>query len=171
MKHKRIEKQLSAYLDDELSPAMRQKVDAHLQECQGCADMLSDFKQNRQRIAGLVHPAPPMKNAVLALIREKEATARKQILSGFRRWIFRPFTVGATAFSTLCLIVAFLYFFNPSPAPQSDETLDFYFGVYMEQLADNPLKSNVGTPVSSPAIQGEDIGDDTELFLNLYLGD
>ena len=171
MKHQRIEKQLSAYLDDELSPALREKVEVHLRECQVCADMLSDFKQNRKKIAELVHPAPSMKDTVLALIREKEATAREHILSGFRRWIFRPFTVGATAFSTLCLIIAFLYFFNPSPAPQSDETLDFYFGVYMEQLADNPLKSNVGMPVSSPPIQGEDIGDDTELFLNLYLGD
>ena len=166
MKHQRIQKHLSAYLDNELAPIMRQKVDDHLQDCQECADMLADFKQNRQRIAVFVHPAPSMKNAVLAKIRE--AAPQRKLLPIFRRWVFRPFTVGATAFSTVCLIVAF-FIFTYSPAPQYDELLDFYFGVHTEEVANNPLKSNVATPLSNPTTDTEYIGEDTETLLNLYL--
>ena len=170
MKHQHIQKQLSAYLDNELAPAMHKKVDDHLHGCQECADMLADFKQNQQQIAQLVHPAPSMKNAVLAKIREAEAAPQKKLLPIFRRWVFRPFTVGATAFSTVCIIVAF-FIFTYSPAPQYDELLDFYFGVHTEEVANNPLKSNVATPLSNPTTFTEDIGEDTETLLNLYLGD
>lgn len=171
MKHQRIQKHLSAYLDNELAPAIHKKVDDHLRDCQECVDMLADFKENQQRIAELVHPTPSMKNAVLAKIRETETAPQEKFLSIFRRWVFRPFTVGATAFSTVCLVVAF-FIFTYSPAPQYDELLDFYFGVHTEEVANNPLKSNVATPLSNPTTFTEDIGEeDTETLLNLYLGD
>lgn len=170
MKHQRIQKHLSAYLDNELAPAMRNKVEDHLRDCQKCADMLVDFKQNQHRITELVHPAPSMKNAVLAMIRETDSAPQKKLLSIFRRWVFRPFTVGATAFSTVCIIVAF-FILTYSPAPQYDELLDYYFGVHTEEVANNPLKSNVATPLSDSTTFTEDIGEDTETLLNLYLGD
>lgn len=170
MKHQRIQKQLSAYLDNELAPAMHKQVDDHLQDCQECADMLADFKQNRQQISQLVHPAPSMKNAVLAMIRETESTPQNKLLAIFKRWIFRPFTVGATAFSTVCFVVAF-FIFTYSPAPQYDELLDFYFGVHTEEVTNNPLKSNVATPLSNPTTFTEDMNEDTETLLNLYLGE
>ncbi|MDE0085957.1 MAG: zf-HC2 domain-containing protein [Candidatus Poribacteria bacterium] len=170
MKHERIQKQLSAYLDNELAPAMHKQVDDHLRDCQECANMLADFKQNRQQISQLVHPAPSMKNAVLAMIRETESAPQNKLLSIFRRWIFRPFTVGATAFSTVCFVVAF-FIFTYSPAPQYEELLDFYFGVHTEEVANNPLKSNIATPLSNPSTDTEDIDEDTETLLNLYLGE
>lgn len=170
MKHQRIQKHLSAYLDNELSPVLRKKVESHLRDCDACADMLSDFSENRQRIAGLVHPAPSMKHAVLAKIREAEASSRRTFLNIFRRWVFRPFTVGATAFSTLCFMLAFFYF-SSTPAPQYDELLDFYFEVHTEEVANNPLKSNVATPLSTPATDTEDFGEGTETLLDLYFDD
>lgn len=170
MKHQRIQKHLSAYLDNELALTMRKKVDDHLRGCQECADMLADFKQNRQQIAQLVHPAPSMKNAVLAMIRETESAPWRKLFSTFRRWVLRPFTVGATAFSTICFVVAF-FIFTYSPAPQYDELLDFYFGVHTEEVTNNPLKSNVATPLSNSTTFTEDIGEDTETLLNLYFGD
>ena len=170
MKHQRIQKQLSAYLDNELAPAMYKRVNDHLRDCQECVDMLADFKQNRQQISQLVHPAPSMKDVVLAKIREAEAAPREKFLSIFRRWVFRPFTVGATAFSTVCLVVVF-FIFTYSPAPQYDELLDFYFGVHTEEVANNPLKSNVATPLSNPTTDTEYIDEDTESLLNLYFDD
>lgn len=170
MKHRSIQKQLSAYLDNELAPAMHKKVDDHLLDCQECANMLADFKQNRQQIVELVHPAPSMKNAVLAMIHESESAPKEKLLSIFRRWVFRPFTVGATAFSTVCLVVAF-FIFTYSPAPQYDELLDFYFGVHTEEVANNPLKSNVATPLSNPTTDTEYIDEDAESLLNLYFDD
>lgn len=172
MKHQHFQKHLSAYLDNELEPVLHEKVNVHVRYCQECADMLADFKENQRLIAELVHPAPSMKNTVLAMIRDTEASPRKNFLQTIRRWVFRPFTVGATAFSTVCFIVAFFFHAHThNPAPQYDELLDFYFGLHTEEVANNPLKSNVATPLSNPETYTEEIGEDTEILLNLYLGD
>ena len=170
MKHQSIQKHLSAYFDNELSPAMREKVNTHLNECQECADMLADFKENRHRIADLVHPAPSLKDAVLAKIHEMETAPRDSFITTLKRWIFRPATVGATAFSTICILVA-VFFFTYSPAPQHDGLLDFYFGLQSEQVDQNPLKSNVASPLTDPPTDTEDFSEDTETLLNLFLGD
>ncbi len=170
MRHQRIQKHLSAYLDNELAPALRKKVEDHLHSCEDCAEMLADFKENRQQIAGLVHPAPSMKHAVLAKIREVEAAQRSTFIHIFKRWVFRPFTVGATAFSTLCFIFAFIYF-SSSPAPQYDELVDFYFGVHSEEVANNPLKSNVATPLSTPATDTEDFDEGADSLLDIFFSD
>ena len=58
--HDRIQNQLSAYLDNELSPEQRTIVETHLSECHECADMLADFQRNRQWIGALTHEAPPI---------------------------------------------------------------------------------------------------------------
>lgn len=170
MKHQSIQKHLSAYLDNELTPALREKVNMHLRECQECADMLTDFKENQQRIADLVHPAPSLQNAVLAKIHEMETAPRERIIKTIKRWIFRPVTVGATALSTICIIVA-VFLFTYSPGPQSDELLDFYFGLQSEQVNNNPLKSNVASPLSDPPTHSEDFAEDTEVLLDFYLRD
>ena len=170
MKHQRIQKHLSAYLDNELTSVLRKEVDNHLHECQECTDMLADFKVNRERIAKLVHPAPSMKDTVLAKIRDIEAVPRNDLLSTLRRWVFRPFTVGATAFSTVCFIIALSYF-TYSPGPHYDELVDFYFGLHTEEVTNNPLKSNVATPLSTPVTDTEDLGEGTEALLDLYFGD
>ena len=51
MSHNRIQKQLSAYLDDQLNPESRARVEAHLDTCDECVEILSNFQQNRQAIA------------------------------------------------------------------------------------------------------------------------
>ena len=69
MNHKRIQKQLSAYLDNELTPSRHEQVEAHLRSCEECSDMLSVLQQNRQMVANLSHPAPStLKDAVMAEI-------------------------------------------------------------------------------------------------------
>ena len=69
MNHKRIQDELSAYLDNELTPSRHEQVEAHLRSCEECSDMLSAFQQNRQRVADLSHPAPStLKDAVMAKI-------------------------------------------------------------------------------------------------------
>ena len=84
MKHHKIQNQLSAYLDNELKPEARRIVEKHLIDCQECKEMLEDFQHNRQQISDLIHPAPSMKNTVLAMIHEAETTKRKGLLSGHK---------------------------------------------------------------------------------------
>lgn len=182
--HTQFQDELSAYLDDALAPATRQRIEAHLHTCRECSDTLSAFRENRERIKGLEHPAPAsIQDAVMATIRQQSAEAPAQApphtrwlpaigqwLSDFGRWFSRPLTAGATGFFMFALILGFLYLY-PS-TPEYDETLDFYFGLHTEQLADNPLKSNVGGPLSQTSAEDASFTeavDDTELFLDLYL--
>ena len=58
MEHSQIQKQLSAYLDEELSPQEDEKVDSHLRTCNECAEILLDLRQNRQWLVNLRQPAP-----------------------------------------------------------------------------------------------------------------
>ena len=182
--HTQFQDDLSAYLDNELAPAMRQRIEAHLHTCSECSDMLSAFSENRERIKGFEHPAPAsIQDVAMATIRQQAAEAQAQEsvhtpwlagigqwLSDFGRWFSRPLTAGATGFFMFALILGFLYLY-PS-TPEYDETLDFYFGLHTEQLADNPLKSNVGGPLRQTSAEDSSFTetvDDTELFLDLYL--
>ena len=185
--HTQFQEELSAYLDNELAPAMHERMEAHLHSCGECSDMLAVFRQNRERVKTLEHPAPAsIENVVMAKIRQQSAQTRKEetpTRSGWipdigrwmpdlGRWFFRPVTAGATGILTLVLILGALYFYPT--APQYEETLDLYFGLYTEQLEDNPLKSNVVKPIdATPAVDGDNVitgtVDDAELFLDLYL--
>ena len=182
--HTQFQDELSAYLDNELAPAMRDRMEVHLHSCGECSDMLTAFRQNREQIKGLEHPAPvSIENVVMAKIRQQAAQGRKEEPSrtgwipdigrwipDLGRWFFRPVTAGATGILTLVLIVGALYFYPT--APQYEETLDFYFGLHTEQLTDNPLKSNVGGPLgqtSTEESQFTETVDDAELFLDLYI--
>ncbi len=180
--HAEFQDELSAYIDNELAPAMRTRMEMHLHACTECADMVSAFRENRYRVRRLEHPAPAsIKDAVMAKIHEQqaaEADAQKSTptpgftdigkwLPDLGRWFFRPITAGATAVLTLALIFGALYF-QPN-TPEYDETLDFYFGIHTEQLTDNPLKSNVGRSFGEESASVEPIDDTEELFLELYL--
>ena len=184
--HTQFQDELSAYLDNELAPAMRDRIEAHLHSCDECSDMLAAFQENRARVKTLEHPAPAsLENAVMAKIRQQAAQTRKEEsthtgwipdigrwMPDFGRWLLRPVTAGATGLLTLVLILGALYFYPT--APQYEETLDLYFGLYTEQLEDNPLKSNVSTPLSSTQTAESVIvetADDIEQILDLYLED
>ena len=184
--HTQFQDELSAYLDGELEPTMRDRMEAHLHSCDECSEMLAAFRQNRDRIKVLEHPAPSsIESTVMAKIRQQAGQTRKEEISrtgwipdigrwmpDLGRWFFRPVTAGATGILTLVLILGALYFYPA--APQYDETLDLYFGLYTERLEDNPLKSNVVKSIdATPTVDGDNAitgtVDDAELFLDLYL--
>ena len=185
--HTQFQDELSAYLDNELAPAMRDRIEAHLHSCDECSDMLAAFRQNRERVQTLEHPAPAsIENAVMAKIRQQAAQTRKEEaptrpgwipdigrwMPDFGRWFLRPVTAGATGLLTLVLILGALYFY-PNGS-QYEETLDFYFGLHTEQLVDNTFDSNIGISFSTTASEdalSTETTDDAELFLNLYLED
>ncbi len=178
--HAGFQDELSAYLDNELVPAMRERIETHLHACNECSEMLTAFQKSREMIKGLEHPAPSsIEDAVMAKIREQPAKTESeestrprwlpdigQWLPDFGRWFFRPVTAGATGILTLTLILGALYFYPTTP--QYDETLDFYYGLYTEQLEDNPLKSNVGSPLSLESLPPETIEEAEEQVLDFF---
>ena len=183
--HTQFQEELSAHLDNELAPAEHQRIAAHLHACSECSDTLSAFRENRDRIKRFEHSAPPsIHDTAMAKIRQHaadtrvaESTPTKWLpdmgrwLPDLGRWFFRPVTAGATGILTLALILGALYFYpNGTQYTQYNETLDFYFELHAEQV-DNPLKSNVGRPISLTSTtesSSAETADDADAFLDLY---
>ncbi|RKU12267.1 hypothetical protein C6503_17690 [Candidatus Poribacteria bacterium] len=183
--HTQFQDALSAHLDNELAPAEHQRIEAHLHACNECSDILSAFRENRERIKTLAHPAPSsIHDTAMAKIRQQVADAHVEETTPTRwlpdigrwlpdlgRWFFRPVTAGATGILTLALILGALYFYpNGTQYTQYNETLDFYFELHAEQV-DNPLKSNVGRPISLTSTvetSSAETADDADAFLDLY---
>ena len=60
---------------------------------------------------------------------------------------------------------------NPSPNPQYDELLEYYFGFQTEEISNNPLKSNVVVPLSNQTIDSEEIIEDSDALFNFFLSE
>ena len=176
--HDRIQKQLSAYLDDELSPEQRTSVETHLSECHECAEMLADFQQNRQWIGALTHEAPPIADLVLPQLSDRGPVRRRFFpsFSELWHWLSRPAISSVGALAMVGLVVALLYFNLMMPGAQDTYTadpLDFYLAVHTEDTAYNPLHSYAVTDSfgEDTTIPDTTIEDNTDLLLEVHLGD
>ena len=172
MSHNRIQKQLSAYLDDQLSPKIRARVEAHLNTCDDCAEMLSDFQRNRQGIGALRHEAPPIAELVLPQLSDRGAVRRSFLpsMQDIRQWFFRPLMGGTFAVVSACLLFGLVYF---NLTPTSEDSLNLYlsehtqYSVYYSSPSESATDSLDSNTASSPAtVEG-----DTSFFLEVYLGD
>ena len=172
MSHNRIQKQLSAYLDNQLSPESRARIEAHLDTCDECVEMLSDFQQNRQAIGTLQHEAPPIAELVLPQLSDRGPVRRSFLPSAedIRQWFFRPVMGGTFALVSACLLFALVYF---NLTPPSDDSLDLYlsehtqYSVYYSTQSDDAT----GSIGSNEALSTTNVEDDTNLYLEVYLGD
>lgn len=172
MSHNRIQKQLSAYLDDQLSPESRAQIDAHLNTCDECVEMLSDFQQNRQSIGALRHQAPPIAELVLPQLSDRGPVRRSFLpsIEEIREWFSRPVMGGTFAVVSACLLFALVYF---NLTPPSDDSLDLYlsehtqYSVYYSTQSDDAT----GSIDSNGAPSTISVEDDTNLYLEVYLGD
>ena len=176
--HDRIQKQLSAYLDDELSPEQRMSIEAHLSECHGCTEILADFQRNRQWIDALTHQAPPIADLVLQQLADRDPVRRKFLpsFSELWNWLCRPAIGGVGALAMVGLVWALAYFNLMMPGSEdiyTSDPLDFYLTVHTEDAAYNPLHlyavaDSFGVDTSIPDTTVED---NTNLLLEVHLGD
>ena len=176
--HDRIQNQLSAYLDNELSPEQRTVVETHLSECHECTGMLADFQRNRQWISALTHEAPPIVDQVLPQLPDRGAV-RQKLLPTFGElwnWVCRPAISGIGALATVGLVLALVYFNLMMPGSEDAYTadpLDFYLAVHTEDTTYNPLHSYAVTDSSGvdTNIPDTTVEDNTALLLEVHLGD
>ena len=176
--HNRIQNQLSAYLDDELSLEQRVSIEAHLSECHECAEILVDFQQNRQSIGALTHEAPPIADLVLPQLVDRDPV-RQKVLPTFGElwdWVCRPAISGVGALAMVGLVLALVYFNLMMPGSEDTYTsdqLDFYLTMHTEDTAYNPLYSytvvdSLGTDTT---ISDTTVEDNTDFLLEVHLGD
>lgn len=172
MSHNRIQKQLSAYLDDQLSPESRTRVEAHLNTCDECVEMLSDFRRNRQNLGALRHEAPPIAELVLPQLSDRGPVRRGFLPSReeIRQWFFRPVMGGTFAVVSACLLFALVYF-NFTPPP--DDSLDLYLAEHTQYSVYYSTQPNNASDSidSNGALPTTNVEDDTNFFLEVYLED
>ena len=172
MSHNRIQNQLSAYLDDQLSPESRARVESHLNTCDECVEMLSDFQRNRQNIGALRHEAPPIAELVLPQLCDRGPVRRSVLPSAedIRQWFFRPVLGGTFAVVSACLLFALVYF---NLTPTSDDSLDLYLSEHTQYSVYYSTRS--GDATDSIDLNGSlpttNVEEDTNFLLEVYLGD
>jgi anti-sigma factor RsiW len=96
--HQWVEESLSAYIDGELSPREKSRVEEHLKECRACSESLTTLRQTVALLQELpVLPAPRSFAVRPAVVRPKPVTAPSAWGYGLLR--------GATALATLLLVL------------------------------------------------------------------
>ncbi len=96
--HEWVEESLSAYLDGELTPAEKSRVEQHLQECQACAQNLATLRQTVSLLKELPEKRAPRSFAVRpATVKAKRAAAPPAWGYGLLK--------GATALAALLLVL------------------------------------------------------------------
>jgi hypothetical protein len=170
MKHKQIQTQLSAYLDDQLSRQELKQVETHLRTCNECAEILSDLSRNARWMVDLRQPAPlGIWEGIHTQIATESQDERKR---DWYRSIFRPIPVGAMALAT-CLLLALVYL-RPSPQPV-ENPLDIYLTAHTE-YTDNLLPSDfsldlLATEEEPDSLFSDDTNTSLDAYLDAYLGD
>ena len=170
MKHRRIQKLLSAYVDDELSLQEREQVEIHIHACDECAEILSELKQNSQWIADLRQPTPPR---IWEAVQEQIISGRQtknRSRSGhiWHRWVFRPVPAVVGTFVIACLVLALIYF-NPNQN-YHDDLIDLYVAIHTDNEMHNLVAQN--TNVNQPFEHTEpELPEETEIFLAAHFGD
>lgn len=101
---------LSPYIDDELDPAERQRVDSHLESCQSCRE---EFDSIRKTIS-LVQSLPviePKRSFAISETKKKTWDGRLKVLSA------------VTVLVAVCLLVVFIgdigHYFDALPLPST----------------------------------------------------
>jgi len=73
MSHRQTRQQLGDFLEGELAPEARQKVERHLSDCATCSDELEGLRGVRALLRGIpaVEPPPYLADRVVARLREQ----------------------------------------------------------------------------------------------------
>jgi len=97
-----VKESLSAYLDDALDAAARERVDAHLSECRGCRADLDELR----KVAGMVAALPKRGLPPGFLTRLK--ARRRSAEAGRASWARWPITRSAAAFAAVAFMATFV---------------------------------------------------------------
>jgi hypothetical protein len=128
--HERIAEMLSEYMDGALIPAQEARVEAHLAECEDCAQNLRTLRQT----VGLLGQLPSVKAPRSFVIREAQVAPRPRPRVGMRlagpwTWGY-PALQGATVLAFLLFVVVFagdVAFTHFAPAMGDAPLVGYYY--------------------------------------------
>ena len=186
MLHKRIQKQLSAYLDDELSQRRRQRVEKHIQICGECSLLLAELRETSDSVASLRQTAPEDLWFALNARLESISPDSQNSFATRRRWTWErlyPIVKPAAATIGIALIVGviFIQIFLHKPSEVSSEytQMDVYLTAHTQyysqkilapESAINLEQQDIDT-TSTEQEQQSDYSSELDFYLSVYLGE
>ena len=146
------EEELTAYVDEELPPARRAEVEAHLGGCTGCRDTEALLRRTVEQLAGLPEfsPSPDTRREVLAKVEALPPPLRERLLALLRPTVLVP-AAGLAAAAGLAL-------YATAPSEPALEVLD---------AGTLELAMNLEV-VEDYDIVGLDRGEDLEVIAHLH---
>jgi hypothetical protein len=110
-----IQRELSAYLDGELTPSLRAEVETHLTSCARCRQEFSEMKMLATGVGALptLKPAPRF----LAEVRRKIAHAEKPGSMTWQDYVFRPFWLKIPLEAAALIVIIGLVMRSEHPQP------------------------------------------------------
>jgi anti-sigma-K factor RskA len=186
MLHYRIQQQLSAYLDDELSSRQRRRVEKHLSICEDCSLLLQELRETSESVASLRQTASEdLWFAINAKLESVASEPRNSLVTG-RRWtweriypIMKP--VAATIGIALVVGTIFIRVFLNKPAEISPEytQMDVYLTAHTQYYSQKMLTSDSVIDLERQSAdiastqQEQQVNDSSEIdfYLSVYLGE
>jgi len=187
-----MQKQLSAYLDDELAPRQRRRVEQHLLVCEECSSLLYELREMSDGLASLRQTAPEdLWFAINAQLENTSPDSHRTLITE-RRWtwgqifpIIKP--VAATIGVALVILAVFTQVFlkGPEEGPQYAEEstqytqMDAYLTAYTQYYSQNvfafdPIidwEQQSSKTESTQQNQQSTESQELDFYLNAYLGD
>lgn len=133
----RLQQQLSAYLDGELTPDEMAEVRRHLTDCQACQEELDGLRATKTMLAGLKQPELPTDFAagLWARIERPQQQAWASPLAWFRR----PALAVAAVALALVLVGVPLVRGHLGRLKAAEVSPDLFIRTYMPAAAEDPL--------------------------------
>jgi hypothetical protein len=185
MLHRRIQKQLSAYLDDELSERRRRRVEKHLSSCEDCSLLLQELREISESVASLRQTAPEdLWFAINAKLESVTSPPRSSLARG-RRWTWEriyPIMKPVAATIGIILIVGTIFIRvlldKPTEIKPDYTQMDIYLTAHTQYYAQKMLTTDAVIDLEqlnsdTESIQQQQINDSSEIdfYLSVYLGD
>ena len=184
MLHNQMQKQLSAYLDDELSPRQKRQVEQHLLICGECSSLLQELRDMSAGVASLRQTAP--EDLWFAINEQLEGLSSDstRTLARERRWtwrgihpIIKPVAV-AIGIALVALGVFQVFLNRPAESPQYPQ-MEAYLAAYTQYYSQNVLASDPiidweqQSSKAEPTQQNQQSNYSPELdfYISVYLGD
>ena len=163
--HQIIQRQLSAYLDDELELSETIQVEKHLDNCDQCRQILTDLQTQKNLISNLRHDVPvdiwsQIQGQIVEPIDEKISPPLWQ-----RLWLPIP-TAGLAAL----LVIGIIFLFPTSEDPVFDP-INNYLLAHAKYTMDYPALGGISldeTAVSSTATSETEPFEDADALLSAY---
>ena len=170
MNRKKIQRQLSAYLDRELNEEEKLAVERYLSGCQESAETFENLQRNSQLMSKLRQPTPSgiWEGVQSRIEEENKGSWKSRFTMPVRGWFLHPIPV--VSMVVLITVFALSLFILDVDQNSLEDPLDFYLIAHSEQTAVFWLMGEDSSSQESSVDTNFVVSDDSQVYLDTYFG-